>query len=184
MLFRIAPRESHWTGETDYCEKHCCVLLNDCWSLFLHRAMSGPSSFLRSLREVLMPLRKAMASSENKFDGTFLQDCQVMPVPLELLTLVNLFIDGPNTGISNFSQPSLTDSQLILSNFKQKYHSATNPKYWQSNRQVETPIQIYPSLEPYSIIRSKNLIDQLFKLDICSSYEELSNFRRVCLIIW
>lgn len=61
----------------------------------------GPQVCLRSLREVLMLLRKAMASSDNKFDGTFLEDCQVMPAPLELLTLVNLLIDVPITDISN-----------------------------------------------------------------------------------
>ena len=81
-----------------------------------------------------MPLRKPMNFSENKFDGTFMEDCQVMSVPTELLTLVSLLIDGPIIDGSIFSQSSLTFSQLILSNFKQKYQNVTNPEYRLVNR--------------------------------------------------
>ena len=90
-----------------------------------------------------MLLRKVMASSENKFDETFMEDSQVMSVPIELLNLVNLLTDGPNIDNSNFIQPSLTVSHLIMSNFKQKYHNATNSEYRRSKRKLETPIQIY-----------------------------------------
>ena len=87
---------------------------------FLNGTLSAPSSFLQSMHEVIMPLRKFMSSHLNKFGGSFEEGCQVMNVPIELLTLVSMFFDGPYIQNINFSQPTLTISQLILSNFKQK----------------------------------------------------------------
>ena len=95
---------------------------------FFNDAISEPSSFLRSFLEVLMPLRKFMASLENTFDRTFMEDYQVTSVPIELLTLVSLLNYGPNIDNSSFSRPSLIVSQLIQSNFHNVYHYATNPK--------------------------------------------------------
>ena len=74
-----------------------------------------------------------MAYSGNKLNETFIENCQVTSVPIELLTLVSLLIDGSNIDISNFRQPFLTVSQLILTNFKQSYHNVTNPENQQSN---------------------------------------------------
>lgn len=91
-----------------------------------------------------------------------------MSVPIELLALVSLLNHGPNKDNSNFSQSFLTISQLILSNVHNVYHNATNPEYRRRDRQLEKPIQIYSSLKLYSTIRSRNLIDQMFRL--CLSY--------------
>lgn len=91
-----------------------------------------------------------------------------MSVPIELLALVSLLNHGPNKDNSNFSQSSLTISQFILSNVHNVYHNATNPEYRRRDRQLEKPIQIYSSLKLYSTIRSRNLIDQMFRL--CLSY--------------
>ena len=70
-----------------------------------------------------MPLRKILSSKINKFDGSFDEGCQNMSVPAELLTFISILIDGPSVDNINYSQPALTVSQLILSNFKQKTKS-------------------------------------------------------------
>ena len=38
--------------------------------------LSAPSSFLRSMYKVIMPLRKILSSKINKFDGSFDEGCQ------------------------------------------------------------------------------------------------------------
>ena len=134
--------------------------------------ISEPSSFLRSLRDVVIPLRNAMSAVENTFDGNFPQSCQRQAVPIELLTLISLIIDGLNIDNTQFSQASLTISQLILANFKQSSRSS-KAQYSRNIRCRETPVQIYTSLKLYSSIRSRNLIDHLFKLGICSSYDRI-----------
>ena len=91
-------------------EKRTVVKMQFCTVLFFNDAISEPWISLRTIQKVIIPLRKVMASSQNKFDSTFMEDCQVMSVLIKLLTLVNLLINGPNIDNSNFSQPSLTVS--------------------------------------------------------------------------
>ena len=64
-----------------------------------------------------------MVSAENRFDEDFIRDCQMMSGPIDLLTLMHLFIDSPNIEKNNFPQPYLTVSQLILSDFRRRYRS-------------------------------------------------------------
>ena len=90
---------------------------------FLSDALSAPSSFLRSMHELVMPLRKILSSKLNKFIGSFEEDCQAKSVPIELLTLISMLIDGPFIHNRNFSQPALTISQLFLTNFRNKPQS-------------------------------------------------------------
>ena len=91
-------------------EKRTVVKMLFCTVLFFNDAISEPSISLRTVQKVIIPLRKVMASSLNKFDSTFMEDCQMMSVLIKLLTLVSLLINGPNIDNSNFSQPSLTVS--------------------------------------------------------------------------
>ena len=60
-----------------------------------------------------------MGSKENSFNGRFDMDSQVKSIPIELLTLKSTLIDGLSMS-TNIGQASLTISQLIVSNFKQK----------------------------------------------------------------
>lgn len=65
---------------------------------------------------------------------------------------MSFLIYGPNIDSNNFTQPSLTVSQLVLQNFKQKYQNTANHAYRRSNRKLETSIQIYTSLSFYDTI--------------------------------
>ena len=87
---------------------------------FLSDALSAPSSFLRSMHELVMHLRRILSSKSNDFDGSFEEDCQTRSVPIELLTLISMLIDGPFIHNRNFSQPALTISQVIFNDFRKK----------------------------------------------------------------
>ena len=50
-----------------------------------------------------MPLRKIMAARENNFHGSFDEESQLRSVPIQLLTLVSMLIDGPDIENKNFS---------------------------------------------------------------------------------
>ena len=120
-----------------------------------------------------MPLRKILSSKLNNFDGSFEEDCQTRSVPIELLTLISMLIDGPFIHNRNFSQPALTISQLIMSNFRQKAHNTFQHTHQRTNVNHETPVHLYIALKLYSTVRSKTLIDHMFHLGICSSYDRV-----------
>ena len=75
-----------------------------------------------------------MSQKENKFDGNFDEDSQNKSVPVQLLTLVSMLIDGP--GMNNqISQSSLTISQLVLSNYKDKVKNSSAEIHQRHNHQ-------------------------------------------------
>ena len=58
-----------------------------------------------------------MTSAKNEFSGNISSDCQQQSVPTELITLVNMLLEGSN--VTHFSnQNVLTCAQLLLYNFK------------------------------------------------------------------
>ena len=120
----------------------------------------------------MIPLRKVISEIENNFDGSFPEHCQTKSVPIELISFIRLLVDGLNVDNDHFSQASLTISQLIVANFKQISRKRTS-QYSRSIRSRETPVQLYTSLKLYSTIRSRRLIDHLFQLGICSSYDRV-----------
>ena len=69
-------------------------------------------TIIRSMRDVARPLRKLMAEKKNSFNSTFDIDCQLKSTPIQLLTLVNMLIDGP--ACTTVSQASLLIAQLIF----------------------------------------------------------------------
>ena len=75
-----------------------------------------------------------------------------------------MLIDGLSIS-TNISQASLTISQVIFSNFKQKGnnqdHITVQPR---GKRNRETPIQLYASLKLYVSIRSHRSLLQDWKL--------------------
>ena len=119
-----------------------------------------------------------MSLKTNKFEGTFDIDSQVKSIPIQLLTVVSMLIDGPYIS-SRVSQPSLTVSQLIFSSFKQNNkcdNPALNPR---ENRDHETPVKIYTGLKLYATIRSSTIIDWLFSIGITISYVRLLDITKM-----
>ena len=68
------------------------------------------------MRKVVLPLRKVMQNFKSNLSGKFDDKCQYDSVPGELRTFISMLIDGPDI-TTEISQPALTCSQLIMTNF-------------------------------------------------------------------
>ena len=101
------------------------------------------------------------------FNGTFDLDCQLKSISIQLLTLVNMLIDGP-TRIA-VSQASLSIAQLIFSNFKQA-PGRNAAAFRRDNLDHETPLKRYNSLKMISDARSKKLVESSHSLGLGASY--------------
>ena len=123
-----------------------------------------------------------MKSVKNDFTGNISSDCQQQSVPTELITLVNMLLEGSN--VTHFTnQNVLTCAQLLLYNFKPRTKYLTRPT---ENDEVkpnsgtiyhskmrETPVVIYILLKIYATVRSENLISKLFSLGLCIPYKRV-----------
>ena len=111
---------------------------------------------------------------KNEFDGSSKNECQKDYVPIELLVLMSMLIDGVSIENQDFSQGTFTMSQLVMYNFgnrkivaDRKYSNKRHPRH------LETPLPTYISLKIYATIRSKTLIDSLLSLGICLLYSRV-----------
>ena len=124
-IFRFA---SLLVSNNDDLEKHNIgSKITICFTACIDRIfkdMMDPGTIIRSMGDTVRPLCKLMAGKKNSFNDTFDIDCPLKSIPIQLLTLVNMLIDGPTC--TTVSQASLLIAQLIFSNFKQAPdHNAT-----------------------------------------------------------
>ena len=105
---------------------------------------------------------------KNEFDGSFKNECQKDSVGIELLVLISMLLDGVSIENQDFSQETLTISQLAVYNFSNRKIVADR-KY--SNKRH--PLPTYISLKIYATVRSKTLINYLFSLGICLPYSHV-----------
>ena len=73
-----------------------------------------PDDFLFSVRPVLSPVRKEMANQCSEFDGSFNNSSQFTLIPKSLLYLISTLIDGLSPTDKNFTQETLSVSQIIM----------------------------------------------------------------------
>ena len=126
-----------------------------------------------------------MSTVQNRFEGTFSDDSQQNSIPIRLLSLCSMLIDGFNPKDTGFSQPALTVSQLIMHEYKKKINRNPSTIRRRHSKIRETPLPIYAGLKLYATVRSKTLIDRLFHLGICVSYErclEICNDMAISLL--
>ena len=90
-------------------------------------------------------------------------------IPIRLLTLINLLIDGTCEG--DVTQSPLTCSQIIMYTCQIKKRRVLKTGYHMKKR--ETPVVIYTSLKIYSTVRSRTLIDHFFSIGICIPYKRV-----------
>ena len=57
--------------------------------------MMDPGTIIRSIRNVVRPLRKLMTEKKNSLNDIFDIDCQLKSIPIQLLILANMLIDDP-----------------------------------------------------------------------------------------
>ncbi|KAG0712743.1 hypothetical protein GWK47_002027 [Chionoecetes opilio] len=123
-------------------------------------------------------VRREMFQTRFTFDGAFHADCQKDSVTPSLLALVNMILDGVNikhqTKLANTSTTTaaLTVSQLLVFNSVKHARSVESTSVRHS-RERETPNPLYLSLKIHAVTRSRGLIDTLFSLGMCVSYDRL-----------
>ena len=97
-------------------------------------------------------------------------------MPISLLALVTMVLNGPNikcqTRSSSVPQPALTLSQLLLYNSTKRYKENATDNVRHS-QQRETPLPIYLGVMLHTKTRKRELVDTLFHLGLCISYDRV-----------
>ena len=120
-------------------------------------------------------VRKDIFSHDGfQFSGSFQQNCQEDSLPSSLKSLVSLILNGSNLKDQDKceSQACLTASQVILYNVK-KQPSANPDAKPRHVLQREPPLPVYIGLNIHQMFRSKKLINQLYQMGICISYNRV-----------
>ena len=118
--------------------------------------MMNPGTKIRSMRDVIRLLHKLIAEKKNSFNDIFDIDCQLKSIPIQLLTLVNMLVDGH--ACTTVSQVSLSIAQPSFSNFKQA-PGCNATAFRKDNLGHETPLKLYGSLKIISDARPKKLVE-------------------------
>ena len=107
-----------------------------------------------------------MEKTSNNLDDNIITNIeQVNSIPVHLLTLVSMLIDGPGVSNHQFLQPSLTIAQLIQTNFrKNKNHDIRQSR--KILKKKETTVALYSTLKIYGTFRSKTVIDHFFNIGL------------------
>ena len=148
------------------------VYLQQDVSKMIYDSRDSHNIFMRRLRDVATQIRNTMVIQKNKFVGSFKKDSQADSVPIELMTLMSMLVDGTTTENNVLSQGALTSAQVVLYNFRKKSvkMKTGNRRHAKSH---ETPLVIYNSLKLYSETRSKTAIDDLHALGLGISYQRV-----------
>ena len=109
-----------------------------------------------------------------KFAGCFPSNCQENSVPSSLKLLISLIVNGPNLKDQDQceTQACLTVGQAIVYNTKKRASDSCAVKTRHSPDR-EPPLPIYVGLNIHQVTRSKKLIQQLYHIGICISYDRV-----------
>ena len=119
-------------------------------------------------------VRKQMFLHKYSFDGSFTEENQQNVVPQSLLALVNMILEGPSikyqSQLINAADKTASNTicQLMV------FNSVKNARNTGSSGQKHTyemPVPLYIAMKVHAVTRSRNLIDTLFNLGICVSYD-------------
>lgn len=122
-------------------------------------------------------VRRHLFDMDLKFTGEFKPGCQKSSVPQNLLTLIQMILEGPSVDIQSNATcvpAALSLSQLIV--FNAVKHARQQSKLTDKVRhslEQETPLPLYLSLMLHAETRKRELIDKLFGLGLCVSYDRL-----------
>ena len=121
-------------------------------------------------------IRKELFEKNYEFKGSFEEGCQKDSVPNSLVALINMILGGFNfdkfDSVSSTTRKriALSIAQLLCFNSVKKSSSSN---YIRHNKNRENPLVIYVSMLIHSKTRSKSLIDKLYNLGLCVSYDRL-----------
>ena len=108
-----------------------------------------------------------------QFNGSFSPGCQQNSLPSSLKSLVSLILNGSNLKDQDKceSQACLTVSQVILFHMKEKSSdSAVKTRHILDH---EPSLPIYVGLSIHHMTRSKKVIQQLYQVGVCVSYDRV-----------
>ena len=100
-------------------------------------------------------------------------------VPSSLLALVNLLQDGLNikhqTQLASNASPTaaLSVSQLVVFNSVKQSRNSKSSINVRHDRDHKTSLPLYLGLKVHAVTRSKTLVDTLFHLGLCISYNRV-----------
>ena len=122
-------------------------------------------------------VRKEIFTRRFMFDGTFPHGCQQDSVPSSLLALMNMILEGPTikeqaSQICKETNAAMSVAQIVMFNCVKHPHCNSSGSL-RHNREQETPLPMYVALKVHALTRSRNIVDMLFKLGICISYDRL-----------
>ena len=147
--------------------------------LALIKACDGDSDAVHLMRAAQVIRKELLNIKIKQFDGFFTSECQRDSVPSSLSALVNMVEDGPNIKhqtqlASNASTTAaLSVSQLVVfNNVKQSRNSKPSVNV-RHDRGPETPLPLYLGLKVHAVTRSKTLVDTLFHLGLCITYDRV-----------
>ena len=124
-------------------------------------------------------VRKEIFDSSFSFDGSFHANCQQDAVPPSILALIKMILDGANikhhTQLVNTptTKPALAISQLMVFNSVKQARNVESSHPVRHSRSQETPLPLFLSFKIHAVTRSRCLVDTLFNLGLCVSYDRL-----------
>lgn len=120
-------------------------------------------------------VRRDMFRRKFTFDGSFKPGCQEDAVPPSLLALVNMIQEGPSikhqTEAATSNAAALSISQLVIFNSVKHHRRSDTAGLTRHSLDRETPLPLYLAMKVHAVTRSKNLIDAMFNLGLCVSYD-------------
>ena len=122
-------------------------------------------------------VRKQMFLQKYSFNGSFSEEHQENVVPQSLLALVNMILEGPNikhqSQLINATDKTASNSicQLMVFNSVKNAQNMNSSAHAHQKHMYEMPVPLYITMKIHAVTRSKNLIDTLFSLGICVSYD-------------
>jgi hypothetical protein len=123
-------------------------------------------------------LRRDILRMKTVFSNSFDTDCQKKSVPASLLQMVGMVLDGPKiNGVgsidnSPMNAAQLSISQLLMFNTNVRRREGVSGIV-RHNKQRETPLPVYLGMMIHTKTRKRELVDTLFDLGLCISYNRV-----------
>ena len=98
----------------DTTRKKNIVYLQQDVSKMMYNSCDSLNIFMSKLRDVAKKIRDTIVIQKNKFVGSFNKDSRADSVPIALMTLMSMLVDGTTTENNVLSQGALTSAQVVM----------------------------------------------------------------------
>ena len=155
-------------------DKKQCVFRKKYMHEMLSIFVKASRSWIQFIRTIVQPIRHDIFKHKNSFDGNLMDKKQDEYISPFLLSLTSMLVDSEINIEGKRNQAALTVAGLMAYNIRTiKRPRITNLDNRHHDKEKETPVNIYVGLKLYSTVRSRTLIDCLFQLGICISYDRI-----------